>query len=63
MSLESRKSSALQDPGAEMVDQLTALWNRYGRIALGVVGALVVVGAVAGYTIHQSREQENAASK
>jgi tetratricopeptide (TPR) repeat protein len=63
LSLESRKSTALQDPGAEMLDQLTSAWGRYGRIVLGVAGALVVVGAVAWFTIQQNRTQENAASK
>jgi predicted negative regulator of RcsB-dependent stress response len=63
LSLESRKSTALQDPGAEMVDQLTSVWARYGRIALGVVGALIVIAGVAYFTIRQNAAQDNAASK
>ena len=63
MSLESRKSTALEDPGAQMVDQLTSVWQRYGRIALGVLGAIVVVAGVAYYTIQQNRTQDNLASK
>lgn len=63
MSQEHGRSKALQDPGAEMVDRLTSLWNRYGRIALGVIGAAVVVGGVAYYTIQQNRTQDNAASR
>jgi tetratricopeptide (TPR) repeat protein len=63
LSLESRKSSALTDPGAELVDHITAAWQRYGRIALGAVGAIVVVAAVAYFTIRQNEAQDNAASQ
>ena len=63
LSLESRKSAALQDPGAELVDQLTGLWNQYGRIALGVVGALIVIGVVAFYTVSQGARQNLEAAK
>jgi len=62
LSLESRKSTALQDPGAEMLEQVTSLWDRYGRIALGVLGALVVIGVVAFYTVRQNAAQDNVAS-
>lgn len=63
MSLETRKGTAMVDPGAEMVDQLTSVWQRYGRIALGVLGAVVVVAGVAYYTIQQNKVQNNLASK
>ncbi len=63
MSLETRKTHALDDPGAEALDKVTGLWERYGRIALGVIGAIVVVAGVAFYTIRQSAAQENLASK
>jgi TolA-binding protein len=61
--LESRKSTALHDPGAEMVDRMGSLWSQYGRIALGVVGAVVVVAGVAFYTVRQNAAQDNQASK
>ena len=32
LSLENRRAQRCEDPGAEMVDQLTVLWERYGRI-------------------------------
>jgi tetratricopeptide (TPR) repeat protein len=63
LSLESRKGTDLVDPGAEMVDQLNAAAQRYGRIALGVLGAIVVVAGIAYYTIQNNRTQENLASK
>lgn len=63
MSLESRKGTALEDPGAELVDQLTTVWDRYGRIILGVVVALAVVGAVAYFTFRSNATQESAAAE
>jgi len=63
LSLETRKGTAMEDPGAVMVDQLTSVWQRYGRIALGVVGAIVVVAGVAYYTVQQNKLQDNLASK
>jgi predicted negative regulator of RcsB-dependent stress response len=63
LSLESRKNAALEDPGAHMVDQLTSVWQRYARIALAVLGAIVVVAGVAYYTIQQNKAQENLASR
>ena len=63
MSLESRKGTALQDPGAEMVDQVTGQWDRYGRIVLGVLAAVVAVAAVAYFTLRSNETQEVAASE
>lgn len=63
MSLESSKGTELADPGAELVDQMTSFWDRYGRILLGVVGAIVVVGAVTFFTIKNNETQNNAASE
>lgn len=63
MSLESRKGTALEDPGAEMVDRMTTLWARYGRIVLAGVAAVAVVGAVAYFTIRSNETQETAASE
>lgn len=62
MSLESRKRAALEDPGAELLDRLTGLWERYGRIALVVIGAAAVVGVVAYLTVSANRRNEEAAS-
>ena len=55
MSLESRKSSSqLADPGAELLDRGQAFWSSYGRVALGVVGAVAVAG-VLGFFFMRSR--------
>lgn len=63
MSLESRKGTTLQDPGADMLDQVTGLWERYGRIVLGALAAVVAVAAVAYFTLRSNETQEVAASE
>ena len=63
MSLESRKGTALEDPGADMLDQLNTVWGRYGRVVLGVVVAIVAVGAVAYFSVRSNATQEVAASE
>jgi predicted negative regulator of RcsB-dependent stress response len=63
LSLESRKGTALEDPGAEMLDQVSGLWERYGRIVLGALAAIVAVGAVAYFTLRSNETQEVAASE
>ena len=62
MSLESRKN-ALDDPGAELLDRATALWDRYGRIVLGVVVGIAVIGVSAYYVMSGAARKENAASE
>jgi TolA-binding protein len=62
LSLESRKN-ALDDPGAELLDRATALWDRYGRIVLGVVVGLAVVGVSAYYVMSGATRKENTASE
>ena len=62
MSLESRKN-ALDDPGAELLDRATALWDRYGRIVLGVVVGIAVIGVSAYYVMSGATRKENAASE
>lgn len=63
MSLESRKNTALDDPGAELLDKATALWDQYGRIFLGVLVGLVVVGVGGYYIMSGNRTRENTASE
>jgi predicted negative regulator of RcsB-dependent stress response len=46
-----------------MLDQLNTLWGRYGRVVLGVVAAVVVVGAVAYFSVRSNATQEVAASE
>ena len=62
MSLESRKNT-LDDPGAELLDRATTLWDRYGRIVLGVVVGLAVIGVSAYYVMAGGARKENSASE
>ncbi len=62
MSLESRKSGTLEDSGAELVDQMTSFWDRYGRIVLGTAGAVIVIGLVTWFTLQSNAKQESAAA-
>jgi TolA-binding protein len=62
LSLESRKN-ALDDPGAELIDRATSLWDRYGRIVLGVVVGVAVVGVSIYYVTTGAARKENAASE
>ena len=62
MSLESRKNT-LDDPGADLLDRATALWDRYGRIVLGVVVGVAVIGVSVYYVTTGAARKENAASE
>ena len=62
MSLESRKNT-LDDPGAALLDRGTALWDRYGRIVLGVVVGIAVIGVSVYYVTTGAARKENAASE
>ena len=53
MSLES-KTQRLSDPGAEFIDRAQTIWDRYGRIVLGVIGA-VALAAILGFFFMRSR--------
>lgn len=63
MSLETRKNT-IQDPGAELLDQATGLWEQYGRMTLYVVVGVLVLG-IAGYywKTGQDRRENSAAEK
>jgi TolA-binding protein len=62
LSLESRKNT-LDDPGADLLDRASSLWDRYGRIVLGVVVGIAVVGVSAYYVVSGAARKENAASE
>lgn len=62
MSLEGRKTAQLEDPGAEMLNRAQALWDRYGRIILGVVIAVLVAGVLGFFTMRSRAASENEAS-
>jgi len=63
LSLETRKN-AIEDPGAELLDRATGLWEQYGRIALYVVVGVLVLG-IGGYywKSGQDRRENSAAEK
>jgi tetratricopeptide (TPR) repeat protein len=64
LSLENRKSAALEDPGAEMVNRLTSWAERYGRIAVGALVVVVVVAAaVVLYMRAEAAKEEQAATR
>lgn len=62
MSLESRKNAVLEDPTHVMTDRLQSLWDRFGRLALGVLGAIVVLAVGYYFTAQANARRENDAS-
>ncbi len=64
MTLEMRKATRLQDPGAHLLDSLTAFWQRRGRLVLIVLG-VVAVAAAGGFPTPRARAapEEEAAGK
>ena len=44
MTFATKKSTRLKDPGAELLDQFTGYWDRYGRVTLAVLGVVAVAG-------------------
>jgi tetratricopeptide (TPR) repeat protein len=45
LSLESRRSTQLHDPGAELLDRVGGVWSQYGRVILGAVVVAAAIGA------------------
>ena len=62
MALESQKATKLALPGAEGLERLATLWDRHGRIVLGVAGVLVVVGGVMFLNLRTRAASEEQAS-
>jgi predicted negative regulator of RcsB-dependent stress response len=63
LSLETQKQSAMDDPGAELLDRAQGAWAQYGQKAL--IGLLIVAAAGAGWFYWNAGQvrQENAASE
>jgi tetratricopeptide (TPR) repeat protein len=57
-----RKAARLEDPGAQLLDNLTSLSNRYGRLALIALGviAVIAIGAVLTLRTRAAAEQQAA---
>ena len=62
MALASQRRAHIQDPGAAIVDRFTNYWNRFGRIALAVVGVVAAAGLGGFYTLRARAAVENEAS-
>lgn len=61
MSQEFTKGHASEVTSEQVVDSVTSFWDRFGRVVIGVVVAVIAVGAIAFYTI-QNNEKQNAAA-
>ena len=62
MPLTVPRSAKLRDPGAELLDRATGFWDRYGRVALGVVGGLVALAAIGALFVRSRSASEDQAS-
>lgn len=62
MALQSHHSSRAEQPGAAIMVPLANFWERYGRIALGVAGGLLVIGVVAFLSLRSRQAAEEAAA-
>jgi len=59
-----RESARLEDPGAQLLDTISARWARYGRMILIAAGVIVAVGAGAFFVLRaRAAEEEQAAGK
>ncbi|MBI5709360.1 MAG: tetratricopeptide repeat protein [Candidatus Eisenbacteria bacterium] len=64
MSLETRKTGKLEDPGARLLDAIAGYGQRYGRIAGIVAAVIAVVGAGAFFTLRaRAASEEQAAGR
>ena len=62
MALHTQHSTRLEQPGAELMVPLANFWYRYGKIVLGVLAGLLVVGAVGFFSMRSRRQAEEAAA-
>ena len=62
MSLESQSRARLDDEGGELLDRLRDSWDRYGKIALGVIVAVAAIGAITFFTLRSQKDSENQAA-
>jgi TolA-binding protein len=52
----------MEQPGAVIMVPVTRFWERYGRLALGILAGLAVVGAVAYFALRSRQAAEEAAA-
>lgn len=55
-------STRLEQPGAELMVPLAHFWDRYGKIVLGVLAGIAVVGVVGFLSLRSRRAAEEAAA-
>lgn len=61
MPLPSQHSTRLEQPGAEIMVPVARFWERHGRVVLGALAGLAVLGTV-GYLSLRSRQQAEEAA-
>lgn len=62
MALESQRKTKLEDPGAELLDRTTQLWESQGRQILMVLGVIVVAVVVGFFVLRQRKTAEESAA-
>ena len=62
MSLESQTRGHIEDEGAELLDRMGGFWDRFGRVAIGAVVAVVAIAAVLFFTMRTRRASEEQAA-
>lgn len=62
MALHTPHSTRLEQPGAELMVPLANFWDRYGKIVLGVLAGLVVVGVIGFFSLRARAAAEEAAA-
>ena len=62
MPLHTQQSTRLEQPGAELMVPVMRFWERYGKLTLGVVAGLVVVGAIGYFSLRSRQASEEAAA-
>jgi len=62
MSLESRAKTRVEDPGAELLDRATALWERHGRTILAAAAVVVAAALIAVFVTRSGAAREEQAT-
>ena len=62
MSLVTKRTARLEDPGAELLDRVTGYWERWGRLTASVAGVVVAVAAIAFLMARARHDSEERAS-
>jgi TolA-binding protein len=60
--LESQSGARLEDEGAALLDRVSGFWERYGKIALGVLLAVVAAGVLLFFNMNSRRAAEDQAA-